>query len=53
LDRFKEAWDKEACIHCGGSGEARVPKTYMTCICCRGREKFRACKKCNGSGISK
>jgi DnaJ-class molecular chaperone len=43
----------DSCIHCGGSGEIRVPKTYMTCSCCRGREKFRACKNCNGTGINR
>lgn len=51
-DLFAEI-DKEleSCTHCGGSGEMRVPKTYMTCPCCRGRVKFRPCKKCNGTGI--
>jgi len=41
----------EGCAQCGGSGEMRVPKTYMTCPCCWDREKFRHCKKCNGTGI--
>lgn len=40
------------CTDCGGAGEMPVPKTYMTCPCCRGREKFRPCKRCNGKGVT-
>jgi len=41
----------DVCTQCGGSGEMRVPKTYMTCPCCRGRDKFRPCKACHGKGV--
>ena len=41
----------DVCTQCGGSGEMRVPQTYMTCPCCRGRDKFRPCKACHGKGV--
>jgi DnaJ-class molecular chaperone len=41
----------DCCTECGGAGEVKVPKTHLTCPCCRGREKTRPCKKCNGTGI--
>lgn len=40
----------EECEACGGAGGIPVPKTYMTCPCCREREKIRICKKCHGKG---
>lgn len=43
--------EKQECPACTGRGELPVPKTYMTCPCCRGREKIRACKKCHGKGF--
>lgn len=40
------------CMACNGIGELPVPKTYMTCPCCKGREKTRACRKCSGKGYT-
>jgi len=51
-DAYKQLHGIDSCTQCGGAGEMPVPKTYMTCPCCRGREKFRPCKKCNGKGIA-
>lgn len=52
FDLVMETFDYDGCVNCGGSGEVAVPKTYMTCPCCKGRDKFRKCTKCNGKGVT-
>lgn len=42
----------DECLNCGGAGSMKVPHTYMTCLCCRDREKFRPCKTCHGKGYA-
>lgn len=54
-DKYHE-WESkfpvDECPACTGRGELPVPKTYMTCPCCRGREKIRPCRKCSGKGYA-
>lgn len=47
--KLEETLDE--CKACGGEGEMKVPKTYMTCPCCKGREKVRPCRYCSGKGV--